>query len=245
MAAVATEEIVREDFSATLRADKYKLRSTFTTELLFDSIDDAVMSFKSEITPASPPVPIIKPARLFTGAFFALRLQAIFRPAVFIELALVFPLPAMIAQLLFDSVDDSMTFLISEIFSSSFPIPLTAPACAFIEAFLTPVLKAVFGRPIPKKLSFVFPSSTFTTEFLFDSIENSMTVFISEVSSSDFPVSLVTPAPVFTIAFLASAGKTVFRPAVSVKLALVFPALTMTAQLLFDSIDDSLTFLIS
>ena len=96
-----------------------------------------------------------------------------------------------------------MTIFKSEISSPSFPIRLTTPACAFIEAFLAPVVKAVSGQPTSMILTLALPLTAIGTQLLFDSIDDSMTIFKSEDSCPRPPNSLVIPARAFTDTFFA------------------------------------------
>jgi hypothetical protein len=88
-----------------------------------------------------------------------------------------------------------------------------------------------------------FPFSALAAKLLFDPINCPMAVFISQVPSRNclFPLKAISGTP----AIFAPVRQSVFRPAVSVKITLVFPLFAAGAQLLFETADYPVTVLIS
>ena len=96
-----------------------------------------------------------------------------------------------------------MSFLISEVFSRTFPISLVVLAFVLFLTFNAPITKSVSMSGMFYELTFCSPPFAFGTVFLLHATNCAMAFFITVVSSRGLLVSAVILAVVLTPALFA------------------------------------------
>lgn len=104
------------------------------------------------------------PARLigsFIGTFFAPHRQAVFVAALFVKLTLCLPLFAFAASLLFHTINNPMTLLISAVSSWFSSLSRAALSVILAVALPAPVSQSIFGFAVSAEFTLVFPLFAF------------------------------------------------------------------------------------
>jgi hypothetical protein len=97
------------------------------------------------------------------GAFLAPASQAVFVPAILVELPFCLPLLAPATALLFHAVNDPMALFIFEVSSPDLAGLQVIPVLVFTLARFAPVPQTIVENAVFAKLALVFPLSAFVT----------------------------------------------------------------------------------
>jgi hypothetical protein len=143
--------------------------------------------------------------------------------ASLVEVTLGLPPLTFATSLLFHPVNNSMTLLISIIFFQALPLFLVTLTLICPHAVFANIPQSVFAVTVFVKLTLVFPLFAFSTSFLFHSINNPMSFFISEIFFHRPPISPVISASILTLALFAPNFQPVLEGTILTKLTLVFP----------------------
>ncbi len=162
----------------------------------------------------------------FVGSFictcFAPELQAVFTQSIFVELTLGLPALAPSTSLLFHPVNNSMTLLISIIFSQARSLFLVTLSIICPHAVFAIIPQSVFVVTVLAKLTLVFPLFAFGTAFLLHAINGPMALLIYEVFFHRTPISPVIYASILTLALFAPNFQPVLAGTILTKLTLAF-----------------------
>ena len=139
----------------------------------------------------------------FICTYLAPHRQPVFVDVCFVKVALGLPALAPSTSLLFHSINNPMSFFISETFFHSLSVFLVISAFILTLAVFAPITKSVSRSGMFCELTFCFPPFAFGTVFLLDATNCAMTFFITVVSSRGLLVSAVILAVVLTPALFA------------------------------------------
>jgi len=158
--------------------------------------------------------------------------------ASLVKVTLGLPPFASATSLLFHSVNNSMTLLISIILFQALPVFLVTLSSIRPLAVFAIIPQSVFAGSVLAKLTLVFPLFAFVTAFLLHAINGPMALLIYEAFFHRTPISPVISAYILTIALFAPIHQPIFVLTILTKLTLIFPLFTSTTTLFLNTIDN-------
>jgi len=158
----------------------------------------------------------------FICTFLTPHRQPVFVDVCFVKATLGLPALAPSTSLLFHSVNNSMTLLISIILFQALPLFLVTLSLICPQAIFAKITQSVFAGSVLAKLTFAFPPFAFGTAFLLHATNGPMALLISEVSFHRPPISPVISEFILTLALFAPIPQPIFVVTILTKLTLAF-----------------------